>query len=117
MKIVMKKKKTSNGVEVALIHWTTNKCTPYVVAWCCPSEFMLETENGLEFMGSWGQGHYFVDIENALKFYNENYNMKFEVEIIDREVFINGEFVSQLCWDNDSIGYAISNWLDNKGGV
>lgn len=72
MKIVMKNK-ISNGVEVALIHWTTNKCTPYVVAWNCPLKFVEETENGLEFYGSWGQGHYFVDIKNALEFYNENY--------------------------------------------
>lgn len=38
--------------------------------------------------------------------------MEFKVKIENGDMFINGEFVSQLCWDNDSVGCAISNWLD-----
>lgn len=45
--------------------------------------------------------------------------MKFEVEINGEgmfgEVYINGEFVAQLCYDNDAIGCAIANWLNEQG--
>lgn len=37
--------------------------------------------------------------------------MKFELKIDCGDVFINGEFVSQLCWNAESVGYAISNYL------
>ena len=36
---------------------------------------------------------------------------KMLVEVKDGDVFINGEFASQLCWDEDSIGYAVAEWL------
>ena len=38
-------------------------------------------------------------------------NEKILVEVKDGDVFINGEFASQLCWDEDSIGYAVAEWL------
>ena len=38
--------------------------------------------------------------------------MEFTVKVTNGDVFINGEFVSQLCFDNDSIGYAVTAWLD-----
>lgn len=37
--------------------------------------------------------------------------MKFTVEVKDGEVYIDGEFVSQLCWTPDAIGQAIAWWL------
>lgn len=37
---------------------------------------------------------------------------EFTVRVDMGDVFINGEFVAQLCWDNDSIGSAVTNWLD-----
>lgn len=40
--------------------------------------------------------------------------MKFEVEVIDGDVYVDGEFVSQLCWTNESIGYAVAQWLNEK---
>lgn len=63
--------KNVNGIEVGLVHWTTNRCTPFVVAWNMPLENVVETENGKEFVGSWGQGHYFAFIDNAVECYNE----------------------------------------------
>lgn len=39
-------------------------------------------------------------------------NQKFEVEIRNGDVFINGEFVDQLRWTSDSVGMAIAWWLD-----
>ena len=36
---------------------------------------------------------------------------KMLVEVKDGDVFINGEFASQLCWDEDSVGYAVAEWL------
>ena len=38
----------------------------------------------------------------------------FTVSVVDGEVFINGEFVSQLCWTNDAVGTAIAMWLDEQ---
>ena len=38
--------------------------------------------------------------------------MEFTVKVVCGDVFINGEFVSQLCFDNDSIGYAVTAWLN-----
>lgn len=38
--------------------------------------------------------------------------MEFTVKVTNGDVFINGEFVSQLCFDNDSIGYAVTAWLN-----
>lgn len=35
-----------------------------------------------------------------------------EVVVNNGEVFINGEFVRQLCWDNDSIGMAVTAYLN-----
>lgn len=40
--------------------------------------------------------------------------MEFTVKIINGDVYINGEFVSQLCWDADAIGYAVTSWLRNE---
>ena len=40
--------------------------------------------------------------------------MKFEVEVINGEVYINGDFVSQLCWDSDAVGYAVASWLEDN---
>ena len=34
----------------------------------------------------------------------------FTVKVLDGEVYINNEFVAQLCWDPDSIGSAIAVW-------
>ena len=41
-------------------------------------------------------------------------NEKILVEVKDGDVFINGEFASQLCWDEDSIGYAVAEWLKHN---
>lgn len=38
----------------------------------------------------------------------------FVVKIDLGDVFINGEFVSQLCWTPDAIGYAITSWLEDQ---
>ena len=38
-------------------------------------------------------------------------NEKILVEVKDGDVFINGKFASQLCWDEDSIGSAVAKWL------
>ena len=35
----------------------------------------------------------------------------FNVQIKDGEVYINGEFVAQLCWDEDAVGCAVAEWL------
>lgn len=40
--------------------------------------------------------------------------MEFTVHIKDGEVYINNEFVAQLCWDPDSIGSAIAVWLEEQ---
>lgn len=40
--------------------------------------------------------------------------MKFVVELNCGDVYINGEFVSQLCFDSQSVGYAISAWLEEQ---
>lgn len=39
--------------------------------------------------------------------------MEFTVKITNGEVFINGEYVSQLCFDSEAIAFAIANWLDS----
>lgn len=38
--------------------------------------------------------------------------MEFTVNVWNGEVYINGEFVAQLCFDSDSIGSAVTSWLD-----
>lgn len=38
--------------------------------------------------------------------------MEFVVKVECGDVFINGQFVAQLCWDNESIGYAVTRWLN-----
>lgn len=37
------------------------------------------------------------------------------VEVDCGDVYINGKFASQLCWDEDSIGYAVASWLKGEG--
>ena len=41
-------------------------------------------------------------------------NEKMLVEVKDGDVFINGKFASQLCWDEDSIGSAVAEWLKHN---
>ena len=38
----------------------------------------------------------------------------FNVKVKDGEVYINGEFAAQLCWDEDAVGCAIAEWLKNS---
>lgn len=38
--------------------------------------------------------------------------LEFQVRIDSGDVFINNEFVSQLCWTTDSVGYAVMDWLN-----
>lgn len=38
--------------------------------------------------------------------------MEFTVKVLMGDVFINGQFVAQLCWDGDSIGTAIASWIN-----
>ena len=38
-------------------------------------------------------------------------NTEFTVKVIDGEVFINDEFVAQLCWTEDAVGIAVALWL------
>lgn len=40
--------------------------------------------------------------------------MEFTVRIIHGDVFINGNFVAQLCFNNEAIGCAIADWLSGK---
>ena len=40
--------------------------------------------------------------------------LEFTVKVINGEVYVNGEYVEQLCWDADSIGIAIAMWLDDN---
>lgn len=37
--------------------------------------------------------------------------ISFKVDIDMGDVFINGEFASQLCWNSESVGYAIAEYL------
>ena len=39
--------------------------------------------------------------------------MEFNVKVINGEVFINGEYVSQLCFDSEAIACAVADWLDS----
>ena len=39
---------------------------------------------------------------------------EFTVKVDCGDVFINGEFVAQLCWEPEAIGLAIANWLEDK---
>ena len=41
-------------------------------------------------------------------------NEKILVEVKDGDVFINGEFASQLCWDEDAVGFAVAEWLKHN---
>lgn len=49
------------GYKVALIDRQISFCS-YVVAWCFDPETI-----------EWGQGHYFEDLDDARKYYRENY--------------------------------------------
>lgn len=40
--------------------------------------------------------------------------MQFEVTVQMGEVFINGEFVAQLCWTADSVAMAVATWLESR---
>lgn len=76
MKFVLAKK-ISNGVPVALIYWKRSGGVGYVVAWNCPFENIKDDDVFGDwipvFEGSWGQGHYFSRLVDAVKYYNENY--------------------------------------------
>lgn len=37
--------------------------------------------------------------------------MEFTVRVEDGDVYINDEFVNQLCFSSDAIGSAIAEWL------
>ena len=37
--------------------------------------------------------------------------MNFEVKVEDGEVYINDDFVAQLCWDAEAVGSAVALWL------
>ncbi len=50
-----------NGYKVALIDRQISFCS-YVVAWCFDPDAM-----------EWGQGHYFDSLDDARKYYRENY--------------------------------------------
>lgn len=49
------------GYKVALIDRQISFCS-YVVAWCFDPETI-----------EWGQGHYFDDLDDARRYYRENY--------------------------------------------
>lgn len=54
--------KKVDGTMVALIYRQKNAYEPYVVAWnYCTAD------------GTWGQGHYFGNIVNAVRYYDEEY--------------------------------------------
>lgn len=76
MKYVLAKK-IFNGVPVALIKWDRKGGTEYVVAYNCPFEDIVGENYGdlviEHFNGSWGQGHYFMTLAEAYRFYIENY--------------------------------------------
>lgn len=38
----------------------------------------------------------------------------FNVQVKDGEVYVNGEFVAQLCWDEDAVGFAVAEWLKQE---
>lgn len=38
--------------------------------------------------------------------------MEFTVKVVNGDVFVDGRFVRQLCWDNESIGMAVAAALD-----
>lgn len=40
--------------------------------------------------------------------------MEFKVKVIDGEVYINDEFIAQLCWTPDAVGSAIAVWLEES---
>lgn len=40
--------------------------------------------------------------------------MEFKVKVTDGEVYINDEFISQLCWTPEAIGAAITVWLQDN---
>ena len=40
--------------------------------------------------------------------------MELTVKVILGEVYINGEFVRQLCWDAESIGAAVTAYLEDE---
>ena len=37
--------------------------------------------------------------------------MNFKVKIQDGDVYINDDFVAQLCWDAEAVGSAVALWL------
>ena len=40
--------------------------------------------------------------------------MELKVVVEDGNVFINDEFVDQLCFDGDSVGSAVANYINDK---
>ena len=40
---------------------------------------------------------------------------EFNVKVFNGEVYINDEFVSQISWDSESIGCAVTEWLEERG--
>ena len=44
-------------IDYVLVHWPSNVCTPWVAAW-----------NYNEDRGCWGQGHYFTNPGDAIKY-------------------------------------------------
>lgn len=40
--------------------------------------------------------------------------MELIVRVEDGNVYINGEFVEQLCWDAESIGGAVTTYLEDE---
>jgi len=46
--------------------------------------------------------------------YSQIGDTEFTVRIKDGEVFIDDEFVAQLCWTSDAIASAIIIWLEEE---
>ena len=44
-------------IDYVLVHWEENSVTPWVAAWA------YNEDNGC-----WGQGHYFVELADAIKY-------------------------------------------------
>lgn len=59
--LVLKRSKDNNCL-LACIKGEENEYTPFIAAWQCPKE-----------KGSWGQGHYFETLDDAYKYYQQNY--------------------------------------------
>jgi len=57
--------------------------------------------------------HFIEDEEDKPEDANDG-EISFNVSICDGEVFIDNDFVAQLCWDSNAVGSAIALWLDEK---